>query len=171
MYTCTFSTWKFCIGGVWRFQTIVSDFWTSGNSFGTGWETLHVSAHMQMMPPAHVEVIEQIPETLACRVCATQVVLRWMGIPACLGRSESRRVCWVMDVDQCCCAPAWGTDFIHLCGAACPNITGRCTDSQISSFHPISGLLSPLSCVLFSHTFFLGQQIWGFMPLSDTPGT
>lgn len=69
---------------------------------------IHVSAHMQMMPPAHVEAIAQIPGALACRVCATLVVLGRMVIPACLRRLESQWVCWAVNVCWCCCVPATG---------------------------------------------------------------
>lgn len=85
---------------------------------------IRVSAHMQMMPPAHVEAIAQIPGALACRVCATQVVSRRMVIPARLRRSESRGVCWVADVHRCRCVPARGTDSTQTCSTACPKHNG-----------------------------------------------
>jgi len=86
---------------------------------------IRVSAHMQMMRPAHAEAIVQNPGALACRVCATQVVSRWMAIPACLRKSESRRVCWVADRQWCRCVPACGADFMHSCDAACPRHDGQ----------------------------------------------
>lgn len=132
---------------------------------------IFVSAHMQMMPPAHVEAIAQIPGALACRVSATQVVLGRMVIPACLRRLESQWVCWAVNVH--CCVPATGLISWTYAELPVPNKVSYCTTPPppVSSIPTISGLLSALPFTQFSHLFLPGiTEAWGFLPLFYTLG-
>lgn len=133
---------------------------------------IRVSAHMQMMPPAHVEAIAQIPGALVCRVCATQVVLRWMVIPACLRRASRSESAGQWTSTGAAVSQPTGLTSCTRAALPVPNTTGCCTDNPISSFHSTSGLLSPLPFTLFPHPFLPGATaIWGFISPSDTLGT
>lgn len=122
---------------------------------------IRVSAHMQMMPPAHVEAIAQIPGALVCRVCATQVVLRWMVIPACLRRAvtASQPGSERAPVPLCPSPRGW----LHARVQRCLSQTRRAV-APMTRFRPFIRRLgfSALSCLLCSPTSFcLGQQQFG----------
>lgn len=118
---------------------------------------IRVSAHMQMMPPAHVVAIAQIPGALACRVCATQVVSRRMVIPACLRRSESHRVCWVVNVHWCPSLQGW----FHAHVQCCLSQTRRSL-AQTTRFLPFIPLLGfSVLCPLLCFCLFWGNRNLG----------
>lgn len=104
-----------------------------------------VSAHMQMMPKAHVEAIAQIPAVLACRAMCYTGGLEMDGNSSIFEKIRATTCSWI------CWMCTNAVDFMHSCSVTYSKWDSCCTDNSVSSFHStLSGLLHPLLCSTLS---------------------